>query len=88
MLGIALGKYLSFAWILSDVAQEQTGGLVEISVFSRDTLFFDELGIVFDWIDLSGRPCGVHAWKTLAPVSPEPEPRRRSPSRVDASTAG
>ena len=92
LLGIALGKYLSFAWILSDVAQEQTGGAVEISVFSRDTvdLFFDELGVVFDWIDLLWAGLAVFtAWKTLAPESPEPEPApAESEAGLDASTAG
>ena len=86
LLGIALGKYLSFAWILSDVAQEQTGGAVEISVFSRDTvdLFFDELGIVFDWIDLLWAGLAVFtAWKTLAPESPEPEP---APAESEAAS--
>jgi hypothetical protein len=77
LLGIAIGKYLSFAWVISDVAQEQTGGAVDFPVFSRDTidLFFDELGTVFDWIDLLWAGLAVFtAWKTLAPVSPEPEP--------------
>ena len=77
LLGIAIGKYLSFAWVISDVAQEQTGGLVDFPVFSRDTidLFFDELGVVFDWIDLLWAGLAVFtAWKTLAPESPEPEP--------------
>ena len=77
LLGIAIGKYLSFAWVISDVAQEQTGGLVDFPVFSRDTidLFFDELGLVFDWIDLLWAGLAVFtAWKTLAPESPEPEP--------------
>jgi hypothetical protein len=77
LLGIAIGKYLSFAWVLSDVAQEQTGGVVDFPVFSRDTidLFFDELGTVFGWIDLLWAGLAVFtAWKTLAPESPEPEP--------------
>jgi hypothetical protein len=82
LLGIAIGKYLSFAWVLSDFAQEQTGGAVDIPVFSRDTidLFFDELGGVFDWIDLLWAGLAVFtAWKTLAPVSPELEPAPAEP---------
>lgn len=77
LLGIVIGKYLSFAWVLSDVAREQTGGAVDFPVFSRDTidLFFDELGAVFDWIDLLWAGLAVFtAWKTLAPESPQPEP--------------
>jgi hypothetical protein len=82
LLGIAIGKYLSFAWVLSDVAQEETGGVVDFPVFSRDTidLFFDELGTVFGWIDLLWAGLAVFtAWKTLAPVSPEPEPAPAGP---------
>jgi hypothetical protein len=77
LIGIAIGKYLSFAWVLSDVAQEQTGGAVDFPVFSRDTidLFFDDLGAVFHWIDLLWAGLAVFtAWKTLAPEIPEPEP--------------
>ena len=77
LLGIAIGKYLSFAWVISDVAKEQTGGVVDFPVFSRDTLdlFFDEIGLVFDWIDLLWAGLAVFtAWKTLALESPEPEP--------------
>lgn len=77
LLGIAIGKYLSFAWILADVAKEQTGGAVEVPVLSRDTLdlFFDELGVVFDWIDLLWAGLAVFsAWRVLQPESPEPMP--------------
>jgi len=77
LLGIAIGKYLSFAWILGEVADEATGGAVDVPVFSRDTvdLFFDELGLVFDWIDLLWAGLAVYtAWRTLQPESPEPEP--------------
>jgi hypothetical protein len=89
LLGIAIGKYLSFAWILSDVAQEQTGGAVDVPVFSRDTLdlFFDELGVVFDWIDLLWAGLAVFtAWKTLAPEVPEPEPAPEQPRPEEGST--
>jgi hypothetical protein len=77
LLGIAIGKYLSFAWILADVAKEQTGGVVDVPVLSRDTLdlFFDELGVVFDWIDLLWAGLAVFsAWRVLQPESPEPMP--------------
>jgi hypothetical protein len=82
LIGIAIGKYLSFAWVISEVAKEQTGGAVDFPVFSRDTidLFFDELGTVFAWIDLLWAGLAVFtAWKTLAPESPEPEPAPASP---------
>ena len=82
LLGIAVGKYLSFAWVLSDFAQEQTGGAVDFPVFSRNTidLFFDELGAVFGWMDLLWAGLAVFtAWKTLAPVSLEPEPAPAEP---------
>jgi hypothetical protein len=77
LLGIAIGKYLSFAWILSEIAQEETGGAVDIPVFSGDTvdLFFDQLDVVFDWFDLLWAGLAVFtAWKTLAPEDPEPAP--------------
>ena len=77
LLGIVIGKYLSFAWILSEIAQEETGGAVDIPVFSGDTvdLFFDQLDVVFDWFDLLWAGLAVFtAWKTLAPESPEPAP--------------
>ena len=77
LLGIAIGKYLSFAWILADVADEVSGGAVDIPVFSRDTLdlFFDDLGVVFGWIDLLWAGLAVFsAWRALQPQTVEPEP--------------
>jgi hypothetical protein len=71
LLGIAIGKYLGFVWVLQDVA----GGTVNIPIFSFDTvdLFFDELGLVFDWIDLLWVGLAVYtAWRTLQPQEPEP----------------
>jgi hypothetical protein len=70
LLGIAIGKYLSFAWILDDAPE------LEVSVFSSDTvdLFFDELSLVFDWIDLLWVGLAVYtAWRALQPQEPEPE---------------
>ena len=32
LVGIVIGKYLSYAWVLQEVAEEQTGGVVEVSV--------------------------------------------------------
>lgn len=71
LLGIGLGKYLSFAWVLQEQAVES-----EFPVFSRDTLdfFFDNLGFVFDWIDLLWAGLAVYtAWRALQPQEPEPE---------------
>jgi hypothetical protein len=79
LLGILVGKYLSFVWVLQEVANEQTAGAIEIPVFSMDTvdLFRDELGTVFDWIDLLWVGLAVYtAWRALQPEQPDaaPEP--------------
>ena len=86
LLGIAIGKYLSFAWILADVADEVSGGAVDIPVFSRDTLdlFFDDLGLVFGWIDLLWAGLAVFsAWRALQPQTLEPEPAAVPPSQEE-----
>jgi hypothetical protein len=87
LLGILLGKYLSFAWVLQEVAERETQGAVEISVLSKDTvdLFRDELGTVFDWIDLLWVGLAVYtAWRALQPeepeAAPEPEPKPEQPA--------
>jgi hypothetical protein len=51
LLGILLGKYLSYAWTLQDVAEEQG---VSLGLFSDETrtFFREDLGDVFGWIDL------------------------------------
>jgi hypothetical protein len=75
LLGIVLGKYLAFAWLLQDAAEEATGGAVSISVFSRDMVdfFFDDLGSVFGLFDLLWVGLAVYtAWRTLQPEQPEP----------------
>jgi hypothetical protein len=79
LLGILLGKYLSFAWVLQEVAEQETQGAIEIPVLSMDTvdLFRDELGTVFDWIDLLWAGLAVYtAWRALQPQEPEPAPER------------
>jgi hypothetical protein len=84
LLGILLGKYLSFVWVLQDVANEETGGAVDIPVFSMDTvdLFRDELGTVFDWIDLLWVGLAVYtAWRALQPEEPEAAPEEPAPDR-------
>jgi hypothetical protein len=77
LVGILIGKYLSYAWVLQQFADEQTGGVVEISIFSRDTVDFfrEDLGEVFGWIDLLWVALAViTAWRVLAPEQLEPEP--------------
>jgi xanthosine utilization system XapX-like protein len=87
LLGILLGKYLSFAWVLQEVAEEETQGVVEIAVLSMDTidLFFDELGTVFDWIDILWVGLAVYtAWRALQPEpEPAPEPEPEPPSQQE-----
>jgi hypothetical protein len=81
LLGILIGKYLSYAWVLQEIAEEETGGAVDISVFSGNTVDFfrEDLSEVFGWIDLLCVALAViTAWRVLAPeepdVAPEPEP--------------
>ena len=77
LVGILVGKYLSFAWVLQEVAERETQGFVEISVLSTDTvdLFLEELGTVFDWIDILWVGLAVYtAWRALQPEEPEPAP--------------
>jgi hypothetical protein len=77
LIGILLGKYLSFAWVLGDVAREETGGAVEIDVLSMETvdLFREELGTVFGWFDLLWVGLAVYtAWRALQPEEAKPEP--------------
>ena len=84
LVGILVGKYLSFAWVLQEVAERETQGAISISVLSMDTfeLFRDELDTVFDWIDILWVGLAVYtAWRALQPEEPEPEPvpTRREP---------
>jgi hypothetical protein len=86
LLGILLGKYLSYAWVLQEVAEEETGGALEISIFSRDMVDFfrEDLSEVFGWIDLLWVALAViTAWRVLAPEEAEPvaEPSAGPPDR-------
>jgi hypothetical protein len=80
LLGIAVGKYLSFVWVLQNAANEETGfpvdfGADDFPVFSRNTfdLFRDNLDTVFGWIDLLWVGLAVvTAWRTLQPEEPQP----------------
>jgi hypothetical protein len=88
LVGIVVGKYLSFAWVLQEVAERETRGLVEISVLSTDTvdLFLEELDTVFDWIDILWVGFAVYtAWRALQPEEPEPAeaPEPEPPARQE-----
>jgi hypothetical protein len=88
LVGIVVGKYLSFAWVLQEVAERETQGLVEISVLSTDTvdLFLEELGTVFDWIDILWVGLAVYtAWRALQPEEPAPAeaPQPEPPAREE-----
>jgi hypothetical protein len=77
LLGILIGKYLAFVWVIQEVADEQTGGAASFPIFSSDTvdLFLDELGLVFDWIDLLWVGFAVYtAWRALQPQEAGPAP--------------
>jgi hypothetical protein len=75
LLGILIGKYLSFVWVLQNAAADEFGEGVDIPVFSMDTfdLFRDNLDTVFGWIDLLWVGLAVvTAWRALQPEGPEP----------------
>jgi hypothetical protein len=85
LVGILIGKYLSFVWVLQEAAE----GVVDISVFSSDTVdvFLEELDLVFDWIDLLWVGLAVFtAWRTLQPEEPEPEPEPEPPPPREESS--
>jgi hypothetical protein len=70
LLGIVLGKYLAFIWVL----QEGPDGL-RVSVLSSDAvdIFRNNLDLVFDWIDLVWVGFAVYsAWRALQPEQPKP----------------
>lgn len=78
LLGILIGKYLAFVWVLQEAGGPyRAGGSkgLSISVFSSDTvdLFRHNLDVVFDWIDLLWVGLAVYtAWRTLQPEEPKP----------------
>ena len=75
LLGILIGKYLSFVWVLQNAAENEFGESVDIPVFSMDTfdLFRDNLDTVFGWIDLLWVGLAVvSAWRALQPEEPAP----------------
>ncbi len=91
LLGILIGKYLAFVWITQDIAEEQTGGAVSVPIFSSDTvdLFRDNLGVVFDWIDLLWVGFAVYtAWRVLQPEASQPTKAPTETERPAEPTSG
>ncbi len=80
LAGILLGKYLSFAWTLGDVFEEENLP-VEVPILSRDTwdAFMDAREDIWSLFDLLWVGLAVFtAWRALQPVEPElpPGPER------------
>jgi hypothetical protein len=78
LLGILLGKYLSYALVLQEEADAQG---VDIGLFSGEmrSFFREDLELVFGWFDLLWIGLAVFtAWRALQPAEPElpPEPER------------
>ena len=75
LLGILLGKYLSYAFQIQDEAREAG---VSIGLFSEDmrSFFRDDLDKVFGLFDLLWVGFAVYtAWRTPQRVGPETSPR-------------
>lgn len=92
LLGILLGKYLSFVWVIQEVADQETGGALDIPIFSMDTidLFWAARADIFSWIDLLWAGLAVvTAWRVLTPEEPVPEPApAREPDGAPATEPG
>ena len=74
LVGILVGKYLSFIWGLRNIAENEGAGGVVPAVLSADgiELFFENFDFVFDLIDLLWVGLAVFtAWRTLQPEEPE-----------------
>ena len=75
LLGILLGKYLSYALVLQEEADAQG---VQVGLFSSDmwSFFREDLDLVFGWFDLLWIGLAVYtAWRALQPDEPELPPR-------------
>ncbi|MGH3105465.1 MAG: hypothetical protein ACRDN6_15345 [Gaiellaceae bacterium] len=79
LLGILLGKYLSFVWVLEDSLAE-VGLAVDVPIFSADTVdaFTEELGTVFGWFDLLWVGLAVYTAFRI------PQPQSQGPAPADA----
>ena len=74
LVGILLGKYLSYALVLQEQADAQG---VDLGLFSSDmwSFFREDLELVFGWFDLLWIGLAVFtAWRALQPVEPELSP--------------
>ena len=74
LVGILLGKYLSFAFSLQEALEE--GPLLDIGVLSADMVeaFRDDLGAVFSLFDVLWVGFAVFtAWRLPRPDEPAPE---------------
>jgi hypothetical protein len=72
LAGILLGKYLSFAWTIQRIAEEEGA---EMGVFSGEmvSLFRENLGVVFSAFDVLWVGFAVYtAWRMLRPAAGEP----------------
>jgi hypothetical protein len=72
LVGILLGKYLSYALVLQEQAQEAG---VELGLFSAETreFFREDLGSVFGLFDLVFVGLALYtAWRALQPREPAP----------------
>ncbi len=75
LIGILLGKYLSYAFVVQEDAKELFG--VDFSLFSGDMIdfFFENLGNVFSFFDVVWIGLAVFtAWKITRPDEPKSEP--------------
>jgi hypothetical protein len=76
LVGILLGKYLSYAWALQDVAEDQG---VSLGLFSDETRMFfrEDLDVVFGWMDLLFVGLAVYTALRI-PARPALPPARES----------
>ena len=65
LVGILVGKYLSFAWLLQEQARDSG---VSIGLFASETrsIFRDELGT-----SSAGSTCSSSGWRCTPPADPE-----------------
>ena len=103
LLGVLLGKYLAFAFVVQDQSKESLGSGIGLFSAEMRSLFRDNLGDVFGLYDLLWIGLAVaSAWLVLrpdeaqapapierpAPSDSPPEPHRHSRNPVDRLTEG
>jgi hypothetical protein len=73
LLGILVGKYLSFAWEIEELGERFGLETVEIYSTAMMRAFRDSLADVFGWFDLLWAGLAVFtAWRATMPAAPEP----------------